>query len=76
VEAPRPVIGYITLLACHVTNQHVKPFVEEGTDLAGYSFNYPAIKIARLAVDEDHRGNDLGKKLVGLACAISVEIMG
>jgi ribosomal protein S18 acetylase RimI-like enzyme len=62
---PRPIIGYITLLNSEVRNELTK--VEAVGD--GYSFQWPAVKIARLAVDERWRGLGLGKDLVSFCVA-------
>jgi ribosomal protein S18 acetylase RimI-like enzyme len=72
-SSPREAVGFITLIACHVTNQHVRPFVN-GSGLDEYQFHYPAIKIARLAVCEDFQRMNLGRSLVEFTIALSLEI--
>src|SRR5205814_631983 len=41
--------------------------------LDGYRYPFPAIKIAKLAVNEAHRGRKLGYQLVSLALAVAKE---
>ncbi len=44
------------------------------SDVEDYAYTeFPAIKIARLAIDRRARGNGLGKALVNICIAISIE---
>ena len=61
------VVAYITIV-CSQIELATPP---EG--LANYRYPYPAIKIAKLAVNEKHRKLKLGYKLVSLALALSKE---
>jgi ribosomal protein S18 acetylase RimI-like enzyme len=63
---PRPIVGYITILVSEIQNQMAK--VEAIGE--GYTFHWPAVKIARLAVDERYRGKGLGRDLVSFAVAL------
>jgi len=66
---PRTVYGYITILVSEIVNGATK--VEAVGE--GYNYHWPAVKIARLAVDARHRGNDLGRDLVAFCIALVTE---
>ena len=65
---PRQVVAYVTLICSQVLTESVgRP---DGLD--GYAHDdFPAIKIARLAVDYRHRGKDLGKTLVDWSVGVA-----
>jgi ribosomal protein S18 acetylase RimI-like enzyme len=63
---PRPIVGYITVLASEIKNEMTT--VEAVGE--GYTYHWPAVKIARLAVDERYRGRGLGRDLVSFAVAL------
>jgi len=60
--------GYITLVAGEIVTDGAAPLIE--TPAYAYS-QYPAVKIARLAVHKDYRGSGLGRELVDLALGIT-----
>jgi ribosomal protein S18 acetylase RimI-like enzyme len=63
--------GYITVAACDVqTTEQNCPEAD-----AGWSKNHnmPAVKLARLAVDTELQGNDLGTMLVDFAVGLTME---
>lgn len=66
-ETSRKVRGFITLVCsqCSLTNP------PEGLD--GFKHDYPAVKIAQLAVDQRLQKSGLGRKLVHLAVATVVD---
>jgi GNAT superfamily N-acetyltransferase len=72
-ERPK-VVGYVTLDCGEIVS-------EDGRDLLdglgiGYRYSqYPAIKIARLAVDERWRGRNLGSQLVQLALGTAKDVV-
>jgi ribosomal protein S18 acetylase RimI-like enzyme len=61
------VVGYITLVCSQI---EIDP--PDGLDDYPHK-DFPAVKIARLAIDRHCRGNDLGEQLVQLAVAISTK---
>jgi ribosomal protein S18 acetylase RimI-like enzyme len=64
-DAPRKVVAYISILVGEVNNADaVVP------DLPDYSFSYPSVKIARLAVDLSIQRNGLGGNLVDYSLAV------
>jgi ribosomal protein S18 acetylase RimI-like enzyme len=65
-SVPRPIVGYITILNSEIVNSATK--VEALGE--GYTFHWPSIKIARLAVDDRCRGKGLGKDLVSFVVAV------
>lgn len=69
------VIGYITLVCGEVvTGDDDGPLLQE--EGLKYLYNhYPAIKIARLAVDQAYRGSGLGEGLVQLAFGRAKDII-
>jgi GNAT superfamily N-acetyltransferase len=70
---PPKVLGYITLVCGEVvTNEDDGALVQD--DGLKYLYNqYPAVKIARLAVDQRHRKSGLGQTLVGLALGTAID---
>lgn len=66
---PRKVLGYITLVCGEVATDDADQCLIEGVD---YRYkHYPAVKIARLAVDQSVQRGGLGKHLVDLALGIA-----
>ena len=70
-QADKPsVVAYITLLCSQITIEENEPAVED------YAYSdLPAVKIARLAVDRRHRGNQLGMKLVEFGIAVTRDLV-
>lgn len=67
-NSPQKIVAYITLVCSQIQVDAVPDGVGE------YAYkDFPAVKIARLAVDRRQRGNDLGTKLVDLAMAITTQ---
>ena len=57
------VVGYVTLVCGEVVTEKDDDAIIEDPGLE-YAYNtYPAVKIARLAVDERYRGRQLGREL-------------
>lgn len=73
-DAPQ-VIGYMTLVAGEVSIEgNDDGLVDDDAEDVSYPYlQYPAVKIARLAVDSRARGRDIGRDLVSLAIAITQE---
>ena len=65
-EPPRSIVGYITILNSQILNKDAS-VAEVGEN---YRYYWPAVKIARLAVDERWRGCDLGRDLVSFVVAL------
>lgn len=65
VDPTKKVVGYITLVCSQI--QLDKP----PAGLETYRYEFPAIKIAKLAVNTGHRKKELGRNLVALAIAIA-----
>ena len=62
---PPQVVGYVTLVCSHIQ-------IEPPADVAPYTLpDFPAVKIARLAVDKRHQGKDLGTQLVDFSIAVT-----
>ena len=66
----RQIVAYLTLVCGEVELQAGKSPAAEHDKSYRYK-SYPAVKIARLAVDERYRGKALGKMLVTLALGIA-----
>lgn len=66
-------LGYITIVCGEVEVKGNVSILSEPIDYLYKS--YPAIKIARLAVDKRQRGKGLGKSLVNLALGIATDII-
>jgi GNAT superfamily N-acetyltransferase len=65
------VIGYVTLVCGEVVLQDGDISLL-GDDIIDYKYlHYPAIKIARLAIDRRYQGFDLGSKLVDLSLGVA-----
>lgn len=65
-DSPKKIIGYVTLVCSQIDLNAVPE------DVGEYRYHdFPAVKIARLAVDARHRDDDLGTKLVDWALAVS-----
>jgi GNAT superfamily N-acetyltransferase len=66
---PRKVLGYITLVCGEVVTNAGDACLIAGVD---YRYkHYPAVKIARLAVDQSVQHGGLGKHLVDLALGVA-----
>jgi predicted N-acetyltransferase YhbS len=72
-ERPR-VAGYMTLVCGEVETKDGYDLLD-GIDVSFQYSHYPAIKIARLAVDRRWRGLNLGSKLVQLALGTAKDII-
>jgi len=65
--SPRRVVAYITILASEVGRENAAT-----PDIPDFRFpTYPAIKIARLAVDERAQRRGLGRQLVAYSIALA-----
>jgi ribosomal protein S18 acetylase RimI-like enzyme len=66
-------LGYLTLVAGEVAveQDHAGLVNDDSSDVAYPYLQYPAVKIARLAVDTRSRGRSIGTNLVSLAIAIT-----
>jgi GNAT superfamily N-acetyltransferase len=62
---PRRVLAYITILVGEINNADAQV-----PEIPGYTFSYPAVKIARLAVDLSIQRQGLGGNLVDYSLAI------
>ena len=60
------VYGYVSL-TCSDVNLEVKAPVQD------FPYNYPCVKIVRLAIDKAMKGNDLGTTLVNWSISIAKE---
>lgn len=71
IEGQRKVQAYITLLCTHVTVQQFSaPLNVEG----GFKYkDYPALKVARLAVNRALQGSGAGSALVDFAIGLAVD---
>lgn len=72
-DPSRLLLGYVTLVAGEIAVSLGDAPLLDG-EAEGVSFpylHYPAIKIARLAVDKRARGRSIGRDLVSLAVAIT-----
>jgi ribosomal protein S18 acetylase RimI-like enzyme len=69
----KKILAYITLVCGEVD---VKDGDERPLDEPDYQYlQYPAIKIARLAVGTDYRNSGLGRNLVQLAMGIAKDVI-
>ena len=70
------VAGYITLICSEVSTENGAPLVV-GEGLHFPYVSYPAVKIARLLIDSNHRGTgaNLGKRLVNFAQGVASEVI-
>lgn len=67
------IVGYVTLVCGEVVIGTDDP-LPIGDEQVSYAYrHYPAVKIARLAVDQRYRGMDIGSNLVQLALGIAKE---
>lgn len=67
------VVAYITLICAEITTE--RP-AELAPPEVTYSYkSYPAVKIARLAVDRRFRGSQLGRQLVSFALGMVKEVI-
>lgn len=67
------IVAYITLICAEVTTERPEDLAPP--DVTYTYKSYPAVKIARLAVDRRFRGNDLGRKLVSFALGMIKEVI-
>jgi predicted GNAT family N-acyltransferase len=68
---PRKVLGYMTLICGEIAASDV-PDAQSIADGAIYRYpQFPAIKLARLAIDTSIKGNDWGTKFIYLATGIA-----
>jgi len=64
----KKVLGYVTLVSSQITLTGI----DNPKDIGEYPYkDYPAVKIARLAVEQCYRSNGLGKLLIGWSIAVS-----
>ena len=64
------ILGYVTLVCGEIAAEDDAAMVDAGS--AGYRYkHYPAVKIARLAVDRGIRGSGLGRNLVEFALGMA-----
>lgn len=66
----RPVIGYVTIMCAEIKLEDAY-IIEDKHDAAQYDFQ-PAIRIARLAVADEHQGKGIGKDLIQIALGIAL----
>lgn len=66
------IVGYVSIICGEVLIEKGQPLDHDGEVEFNYE-HYPAIKIARLAVDKRYRGNDLGRGLVDFALGVAKE---
>lgn len=64
---PPKIVGYVTLVCGEVVAREDDVDLLEEPDPRYHYDHYPAVKIARLAVDQNMRGSGLGRALVELA---------
>lgn len=64
-------VGYITLICAEITTERAGELAPP--DVVYTYKSYPAVKIARLAVDQRFRGLDLGRQLVSFCLGIVKE---
>lgn len=63
------VVGYLTLICSQIILEE-----DKRSDIQQYQFNeFPAIKIARLAIDKNFKDNGYGRDLVSMAIVIAEE---
>jgi predicted N-acetyltransferase YhbS len=67
-EQPKKAVGYITLVCGQIDSE--RALADLGADVQYDYDHYPAIKIARLAVDHRYKGRGIGQTLVKLALGI------
>lgn len=68
------VAGYMTLVCGEIVLEGDESLLDEPDVQYRYK-SYPAVKIARLAVDKDHRGADLGTLLVQIALGTAKDVI-
>jgi GNAT superfamily N-acetyltransferase len=67
--------GYITLVCGEVTTDAGGPALAQAPGVDYPYSHFPAIKIARLAVDTSARGSGLGRSLVDLSLGIAKDVI-
>ncbi len=60
------VFGYVSLVCSQVDLEFKKP-------VEGFPYHYPCVKIVRLAIDQELKGQQLGTKLVNWSISIAKE---
>ena len=66
-QSPSRIWGYITLLCSEIKIENC----QRPNDCANMRYDsYPAVKIARLAIDKEVKGNDLGTSLVDFSVSL------
>lgn len=68
-------LGYVTLVCGEVVIEDDDPLLPLGEGVDYRYRHYPAVKIARLAVDARQRGQDIGTQLLDLSLAITLEVI-
>lgn len=68
-------LGYVTLVCGEVALQNGDDALVHGEDVQYSYLQYPAVKIARLAVDRRFRKKGIGEELVNLALGIAQEFI-
>lgn len=72
-EGPPRAVGYVTLVCGEVVAQDDRPLVEPEVE---YRYpSYPAVKIARLAVDRRYQGRGLGRQLVEFSLGLMKDLI-
>lgn len=67
-------VGYVTLVCGQIEVDGGEPAPDVGDAQFEYK-HYPAVKIARLAVDRRYRGTGLGRKLVDFSLGLTRDII-
>lgn len=71
IKGTKRVLAYLTTVCTHIA---VEQFNNQDAISENFKYkDYPAIKLARLAVDISQRGNDLGSKLVDFLVGFATE---
>ncbi|RWR08490.1 GNAT family N-acetyltransferase [Paenirhodobacter populi] len=70
VFAGTKIVGYVTLVCGQIEVEGGEPAPDVGDAHFDYK-HYPAVKIARLAVDRRYRGNGLGRHLVDFSLGLA-----
>lgn len=73
VQHRRKSVAYITIVCGEIAVEDDASRPIDDTDVEYRYDQYPAIKIARLAVDKDHRGRNLGRSLVDFVLGLVLD---
>ena len=74
VFSPTKLVGYVTLVCGEVASEN--PNTLGGTGDAEYKYkHFPAVKIARLAVDRRYRGTGMGRHLVEFSLGVAKQVV-